>query len=564
MRQIDGRFRARRAVLVVGLAAAAALLLAIGTRRSGDEGGVPRLASDHTSASSVTEPAQGYLSNPAESATERQAVNAEESVQPTASSPSRQLRIEVVYADGAPAQDATIAVFDAQTVFDHAICDSEGRVEFELAEGPIDLVVLRDSAVLCVVKALEASPDEQRVVIPGPYQIDGVVRVQGMPPEQVLAIRVYSADESGGVSDPPAIVAEYFNWRGFSGMPMFRAFTDATGYFSFMGLGEGWHGHILAPTGYRFSTGEDVLILPGPQRNLLLEFVREPTLTGRIVDQAGIPVDDATVRYDLSCPSGTETYQITTDVLGRFDIPLRCGDRYSVDIDAGKEGVGLGHWHFEELARPAWGERHDLGDLPLASVREVLAVVRDMNGTPIAGAVLRPVDRMAMKSWPSAADGTVSLQVPMDCSTLRIDALGYVSAEMPVTGAMMDVMLVLGSNLAISCEATGDLSFPAGLIVLAQERVFSTGDGISPDELQVELGASPTKSRRAKMLGDEQVELALEFGFTPEGRVVLTNLLPGARLTVKAMTADGEEWEMIHPIAPSQGWQEVTLSRVSK
>jgi len=142
--------------------------------------------------------------------------------------------------------------------------------------------------------------------------------------------------------------------------------------------------------------------------------------------------------YWSALGKGSTLSNIACDVQGRFEIPLNYRHIAKVALDV--TGTrGLGARHLEPVAD--FEHDVDLGDLALAPTRTVSFSVLDVFGAPVAGAVAvagvhNDVDTDIV-SPPTDAKGESSLRIDASTSAMRVGALGYAVADVPIPATVM-------------------------------------------------------------------------------------------------------------------------------
>lgn len=324
--------------------------------------------------------------------------------------------VRVVDDEHHPLRDATVHCWrEAGGVTEHQT-DADGRCSLVSADERGGLLVRRDGFVP-VVQELPALRGQHEVVLGHGSVLAGTVLVDGAPAPAGLLLRLSMLPLSPPRSAPRAIL-EVLRNEGSGASTV----TGMAGRFLFAGLPADWSGHLLLPRTHwllpqegQVVEGEDRVLLPRPQPDLLLTTTRLPVLQGRVLwSDTGEPIAEAIVMISqILLADGTKVpgFGAKTDSDGRFAVGIYPGrpDQHARWLDPLRRSA-VTHARLQSLGRSLVLEADtaplDLGlEYELRVDRPPMVWFRavDADGKPIAGA------RMALRdggvSEPSGADG---------------------------------------------------------------------------------------------------------------------------------------------------------------
>lgn len=370
--------------------------------------------------------------------------------------------VRMLDSGGAPLARAQWALFRGEEVLASGTTGADGKAHGSLA-GEVELAVAH-RARPPLRRALALIPGEETVVtLPAGEVIAGRVTVDGRPPvepfELLLDARAPLFAEAGL---PPAV------WRALGREPGdVRALScklARDGAFRFEGLlpvrllaerpgrslRENWSWELRweadwmlvdrqQETRHGYAAERSYsLALPAPDVELALESAAR--FRGRVIDPltgAGCP------RAWVSWNDGKRSDGQAADEAGAFvllfpdELPARLDLTVTSRENTGKRALAF------DL--PAVAREYDAGDIALLLAREVAFTVRTAGGQPIAGAQgsAPPGGARADPRAVTDAQGRGSLIVSEDARVLRVVALGFDPAEVPLPpwGAAVEVRL---------------------------------------------------------------------------------------------------------------------------
>ncbi|MCI0589289.1 MAG: sigma-70 family RNA polymerase sigma factor [Planctomycetes bacterium] len=392
------------------------------------------------------------------------------------------------------------------------------------------------------LEGIVLSPGRREVVLDEGAAVSGWILVDGRAPEEALGLSLSSERALLRVEGIPdsAWASLGHDPGGPAGLTQG---TDESGAFRFAGLPEDWSGSLDLPFGYETASGGgQTLGFRAPVEGLRIELVRVPALVGRVVEPGGRePVPNPVVQASLTIVGEKDTLRMealvggTADEKGRFRVPISGiyqGFRRGIVTVSGKDGRGHRSIPFERAELPpGW----DLGDVELATTRDLHFVVRDPSGRPVENAVALPDDDEERKSVPTDAEGRGLLRgASFDVSRIVVGALGYAAVEVPVPAAMNAPLVVTlpSSNMLEVLLRTPEGGVPPELDValFSREPFFAGGGGWNPAKAHVAAGASRSQSQSVDARGGTRT-------FSPDGagRARLCSLRPSLPLTLRVL-----------------------------
>ena len=174
-------------------------------------------------------------------------------------------------------------------------------------------------------------------------------------------------------------------------------------------------------------------------RGVLLELVRDPHITGRVVSADGIPSADARVllRWKINAPPGADRSESPflnglmrrrTDDDGRFDIAVRSTEFVTLELKI-QDAEGNGARTYG--APLQIHEDIDVGDLALGGVRAAVVIVVDEEGDPVAGAAV--FHGRARIGERTDAQGRTNVRLSVDAASFRVGAPLYAVTTVPMS-----------------------------------------------------------------------------------------------------------------------------------
>jgi len=279
-------------------------------------------------------------------------------------------------------------------------------------------------------------------------------------------------------------------------------------------------------------------------------------LTGRVVEAATRePIPDARVWGSIGFGNGNwASLGGTVNEHGYFRVPVH-GEMIAEGFLTVSRSAGPGQHSVDltGLGPPAFWH---LGDIAIEKVdtKSIRFRVTDSGGTPIEGAIAVDAAQARVKSAPTTADGLGHLDgVPIECKRIRVVALGYRVAEVPVPPAFeatANVVLVSVPTLEVRIR-TADGDVPRGIEVTlsAPGQFFVDRGSYGPDRLYASVGASQYSSWGSGPKGTEVNFLPDEAGW-----VRVTGLSTDASLRLRVK--DFLEWpiheQVLAPLGPSE------------
>jgi RNA polymerase sigma-70 factor (ECF subfamily) len=431
--------------------------------------------------------------------------------------------------------------------------DERGSVRLAGAPGEGSVLVVA-AGRLPHLEAIAALVGEHRVIVDG-EELQGWVRVDGVPPREPLDLIVES-DAPLGLAELPEVLVAALEKQQVC-LQRIRVATRADGSFTLAGLPGNWSGRLCAPQPFWFRPGEaelaseHTLLLRAPRTGLNLELTALPALRGRVVwgddrtPVAGAGVDVLTARFEdgRSSPG----MGISADANGRFHIglyPAATADMQSWADPAQRSPLATVQLriHAPGAVQATMFERGadqmdphgDVGVLEIERGPRQHVVVRDATGAPVFGARIHAGDTRARTD----AEGRTAFDGPPPVSGYLVGALGFrVQRLTPRTGTgSADDPFVLqlerGNTLTLRLrDASGGVPPVEHVLLSSQEPLFDGDTRWGATYLHQELGTG--------FGGASWNESGGEASYMPDrnGCIMLAALQPEVRITVVAFDA---------------------------
>ena len=434
------------------------------------------------------------------------------------------------------------AVFAGEKILFAGAADERGEIAVP-GNGEAATLLAIAPATAPHLEGVVLSPGRREVVLDEGAAVSGWLLVDGRVPEEALELSLSSERALLRVEGiPDSAWASLGHDPG--GPARLTQGTDESGAFRFAGLPVDWSGSLQLPDGYETGSGGQVLGFRAPVEGLKLELVRLPALVGRVVESGGRePVANPVVQASLTFVGDGNTDILrgevgltgTADETGRFRVPigrLVQGFHRGIVTVSGKDGRGRRSVPFERAELPpGW----DLGDLELATTRDIRFVVRDPSGRSVENAVALPDDDEERKSAPTDVEGRGLLRgASSDVSRLVVGALGYATAEVPVPPAENAPLVVTlpRSNMLEVLLHTPEGGIPPELDValFSREPFFAGPGGWDPAKAHLAAGAS-----RSQRMSVDAGDATKAFSTDGAGRVRLCSLRPSLPLTLRVL-----------------------------
>lgn len=380
----------------------------------------------------------------------------------------------VVERDDAPASDVLVVAYDHTDAVASGRTGADGRIRLSipaarLAAGLSLVLVPRDGAP---GTALVESGRETHVTLAGRARVEGVVRVDSMPPGEPVALTLRWSAPTFQADVAPQAVWDALAKDGIAPTSV-TASCDAAGRFAFLApqdeaLELEIDGHFQW-TDYTAQTGR----LRAPRTGLVLDAVRLPSVKGRVVDADGrTPLPGAQLLLSIDEDgegNGSMFCQRRAGADGGFDIPFPGPHSRLLSFSiAGPDGRGERVVELPQTVPHRW----DTGDLPIGKTRRVEFVVSGPDGAPVEGAV---ASASGAPSVASDAEGRGSVLLTLAPCSIRVAAPGFevAVADVPVeTTEPLRVSLVRGAQLVVTAKSlTGEMT-----IRLESETAMFTGE----------------------------------------------------------------------------------------
>jgi RNA polymerase sigma-70 factor (ECF subfamily) len=417
--------------------------------------------------------------------------------------------VRVVDAEEHPLRDATVHCWREGGDVTERQTDASGRCSLVSADERGGVLV-RCKGFVPVVQELPALRGLQEVVLGRGSVVAGNVLVDGAPAPAGLLLRLSILPLPWPPSAPRALLDLLLNEA--SGV---SAATDGAGRFRFAGLPADWSGGLYLPRTHwllrqegQVVEGDDRLLLPRPQRDLLVTTTRLPVLQGRVLwSDTGEPVPGVLVHISQGeLADGTKVPGLfaKTDADGRFAVGLPPSrpehrarwldpQRRSAVTHASLQSLG------SSLVLDGDGSALDLGrEYELRVDRPPMVWYRavDAEGKPIAGARML---RDGGVGEPSGADGlgwTYDLSRPEPFRS-QVGAPGRQVVPLTATGGAgstrsdpIVVVLPPCNGLRLRVRSA-DGSVPEGCMVKWRgPELYQGGTMGGPSELHRFFGAS--------------------------------------------------------------------------
>jgi hypothetical protein len=458
------------------------------------------------------------------------------------------LTIELLHADGAPASGACVVLAREGRVLDVDRTDVAGRARLDAFGDPADLFVT-GAMHAPHRERLETPSGERQIVLPAGASISGRFTVQGLRPEQPIAVEL--ASKAGAPvfnALPPAVrAAVRRSLPGFGDVGLQAPqLTDPDGQFRFSGLPSGLACRLDVSRRYRYAEG-GAPDLVAPVNGLVLDLLPAVLVTGRVVMRQGGPaVPEASIELSGGRAAGT-SLKVEADQGGRFAFnaeDFTLGGRLEIS-----HPQGLGWRELEvDPVDPQVGR--DLGDIELEAVRGVPFLAVDANGSPIAGAVAMAA---GARSPPTGPDGTGLLpNLPTSVTSMTVWAHRFDPSEVVVPAEVREPLRVLLFPCpALDVFVTGPGGRPAEgahVEISANEPLFghpatlrSGGASFLPDGIVFDLGATNPSSGRLSRSKESGEVVAGSMGARVgvSGTVSFSDIRPGVPFTVSVRDTIG-------------------------
>jgi len=442
------------------------------------------------------------------------------------------VRIRVLQDDGSPLSGASVVVIDENPVASPRT-GADGYTSVLPADRDRTFLVAADG-IPTHLDRLAAGVTTHEVTVPAGLTVAGVVRVDGVPAGEGMVLSLV-------LPAPPAWTAEIPRrvWAAVAttghGPRSVRTVTGPGGRFAFAGLPAARLVWLDVPWGLvDASTNDERVAVELPADGLVVDLLRLPRVTGRVVTHDGLPVAAArvTVEYEGDF-MGMEFIEGEDD--GTFELLLPAVELKRLDFEV-SDAEGLTSLKVDLLDGAPLGR--DLGVLELPPARVVRLLIVDDGGRPVAGALAtydhEVLDPREVKSGP---DG--GLDVP-DAGTprkLRIRARGHQVRTVTIDPGRAETLRVdLRRSAVLEVELVRPATMPGEVLNV---HVAADGDLLDvPDERDdhayEEFG--PERADRASSgAGTTDVWFQALAGAT----AVVDGIAPGKRFRVRVADALG-------------------------
>lgn len=489
---------------------------------------------------------------------------------PTASRPTRSVRLSIVDGRDQPVPRAEFIAFTSDGIEMESATDDRGCAEFAMSAPSAEIYVRADGHEVRRFPLAEAP--EIKIVLPDDEELSGKVIVDGGTPPAGFSLRLRAIIAPAATIDLPPTVAERVREKW--GDPIERRIApDVEGQFVFRGLARHWWGSIAPSKRYRFDRGsfdpEPTLSVRRPTRGLELVLFRSTEFHGVVVDaDTGAPVQNRGLTIEIS-DARSQGFQIRpvspTDAEGRFRADLPRPGPFIVRVDV--DGVaGADAQFFRGLV----GSSIDLGVLRVRTPpsRSLRLRVVDEYDRGIAGAI---VDiRTDMQDLSASTDAAGFIDIPSiapDVRRINVAAPGYRSTSFPLPDGKEGTVRLKSTPLVVfrvkdaSGRPVEGIAVAAGRVV-PEEDVAPTGRP-NPSE--------PGFDPRDRATKKAWSTAALNFPYgryaeiivmtDPDGIARFGHLSPGT--TIEAMAIDeigGALAEPVSFVAPATGTLEFDVT----
>ncbi len=450
--------------------------------------------------------------------------------------------VSVRRADSGSIEGATLLVaLENGSVTTHALDDS-GRANFDTPTGEVGLLAVVPG-VPPASRSMAAGAAAAEIVVARGHEIAGLVRVNGMPPPAGFRIGLRAEDAwyDGSVLSDATREALL---TALHVRPYFIPnVTDEAGRFVFAGLPDARRIHIsLVDLDVHDAAGARAWEVSLGDRGVLLELVRDPHITGRVVSADGIPSADAWVilQWKVNAPPGADRSESPflhgsmhrrTDDDGRFDIAVPGTEFVTLDLEIqDAEGNGV-----RTYGAPLQIRRDiDIGDLALGGVRAAKLIVVDEEGDPVAGAaVFHGGSRIGERT---DAEGRTNVRLSDDATSFRVGAPLYAvtTVRMPAsTTEPLRVVLAKGTFLGLRFRTPAGFDASGLRVRLSTDEPLFGGANHTYDEVFAAAGGSGSGSA---IYYDDRTEV----WFSPtDGAVRIGGMHPHVPFTVEVFDRSG-------------------------
>lgn len=493
---------------------------------------------------------------------------------------ARAVDVVVRHPDLSPAAHALVAVTQDTTLVAAGTAGRDGRftVTAPPRSGTLDVWVAGVTYDVHLA-SFPRIPDGDLVVdLPGGAEVAGIVLVDGAAPtsELPIALRV----PSGPRRDLPAKVDEALRSElvGYATLAVRRGSPTVDGRFRITGIPEDSTARLRFPRVFRTRGGDRTVDVRAPNLDVVIDLVRQPLLSARLVDEAGAPVVGARAEFAIFSGERWTRRLATSDGAGRVAVVLPDDELLDeVTIAATSASRRLrGRFVFEGVA--ALGAP-DVGDLVLVAGRALTLRVVDEKGRPVEGAMARPiadgvdadearsthgpVDEWIGATLPTRADGVTHFDALLpDETRVEVVALGHAEIVVDVPPPPADAMtVVLQRGARLDVHFTG-VHTPDGidLLVSTDGPLCEGGDASHP--MRGALGAAVSmRSEFQWQAGTDGPALQRTTAHFPAARrVVVDDLAPDTPLEVSAVSASGEMlWGPVEVVLAPGEWHRLDV-----
>jgi hypothetical protein len=419
---------------------------------------------------------------------------------------------------GWPMGEVVFWVFRGDRLLAHDWTDAGGYFECEGPPGPARVLVFPEGWVpkLLEVELLGGLAD---LFLPYSPDLAVLVEVLGHPARPTASPTAEVPDFERTWATLPVPVLESLSSLGVR--PDRVAFApEAGGLHVLRGIPEGEGARVSPPPEFEWESpggaGVAFLDLAAGEDPLLVRARIRSALRGRVVR----PGTNRGVAYALVQGGGRT---VLADAEGRFVFPA--DDRPGRLLVADERGSARAGYEV-----PASVE--DLGDLPLAVVRELRVQVVDDSGRPVRGAacVLDPEAAEESPHWPrSDLTGELTVALAPGPGELRVLARGFGPRVVPVGAEEKSVLVRLEPETSLRVVVEGPMVLGGLRLRLRAQRLFrADSQAWRLDEARISPGR--LLGRREGPEGEE-----LEALLPPAGTLVLRNLEASALLSLELL-----------------------------